>query len=132
MCFLTYYFNYIGSYSQRIKRKVSVSSSWKAFPKLKREAKCSKKNKNKWKKMLQQHQNRWKMSYVIIICLHFYYDWLTGKLLFIIVCSFFQSQVWGNLEKLLECKKRCLENAQKSEREDTVIHREPGTETLVL
>ena len=45
---------------------------------------------------------------------------------------FFQSQVWGNLEKLLECKKRCLENAQKSEREDTVIHREPGTETLVL
>ena len=60
------------------------------------------------------------------------YDRLTGKLLFTIVCSFFQSQVWGNLEKLLECKKRCLENAQKSEREDTVIHREPGTETLVL
>ena len=60
------------------------------------------------------------------------YDRLIGKLSFIIVCSSFQSQVWGNLEKLLECKKRCLENAQKSEREDTVIHREPGTETLVL
>ena len=44
----------------------------------------------------------------------------------------FQSQVWSNLEKLFECKKKCLENAQKSEREDTVIHREPGTETLVL
>ena len=63
---------------------------------------------------------------------NFYYDRLIGKLSFIIVCSSFQSQVWGNLEKLLECKKRCMENAQKSEREDTVIHREPGTETLVL
>ena len=60
------------------------------------------------------------------------FDRLIGKLLLIIVCPSFQSQVWGNLEKLLECKKRCLENAQKSEREDTVIHREPGTETLVL
>ena len=60
------------------------------------------------------------------------YDRLIVTLSFIIVYSFFQSQVWANLEKLLECKKRCLENAQKSAEEDTVIHREPGTETLVL
>ena len=71
------------------------------------------------------------MSYVRIIYLPLKkIDWqiIIHRRLFF----FFQSQVWGNLEKLLECKKRCLENAQKSEREDTVIHREPGTETLVL
>ena len=72
------------------------------------------------------------LSYNYLLAFQKFYDRLIGKLLLIIVCPSFQSQVWGNLEKLLECKKRCLENAQKSEREDTVIHREPGTETLVL
>ena len=87
---------------------MSVSSSWKAFPKLKREAKCSKKNKSKWKKMLQQHQNRWKMSYVIIICLHLKNDRLTGKLLFTIVCSFFQlseNSLWKGWLENLTCHK---------------------------
>jgi len=41
-----------------------------------------------------------------------------------------QVQMWNNLEKLLECKTKCFENAQKAEGE-TIIH-QAGTETLVL
>merc|ERR1711976_831248 len=42
-----------------------------------------------------------------------------------------QMKLWTNLEKLLMCKKQCLENAQK-EHELGTVHIEPGTETLVL
>ena len=44
---------------------------------------------------------------------------------------FFQMKLWTNLEKLLACKKQCLENAQK-EQDMGTVHIEPGTETLVL
>ena len=86
---------------------------------------------------------QWRLSRYISICLELFYTLtfqeyneyiyiLQLKKIKLLYYSFEQSQVWSNLEKLFECKKRCLENAQKSEREDTVIHREPGTETLVL
>jgi hypothetical protein len=39
--------------------------------------------------------------------------------------------LWSNLEKLLEVKRQCLERAQANDIQGT-IHREPGTETLVL
>jgi pyrroloquinoline quinone (PQQ) biosynthesis protein C len=42
-----------------------------------------------------------------------------------------QVQLWGQLEKLFQCKQKCLEDS-KNTAEDSVIHREPGTETLVL
>lgn len=41
-----------------------------------------------------------------------------------------QVELWGNMERLFECKRRCMLNA--GDLDDTVIHREPGTETLVL
>ena len=41
-----------------------------------------------------------------------------------------QVQMWSNLEKLLECKKKCFENVQQSEG-DNIIH-QAGTETLIL
>ena len=41
-----------------------------------------------------------------------------------------QVEMWNNLEKLLECKKKCWENAQQSEEENIIHH--AGTETLVL
>ena len=43
----------------------------------------------------------------------------------------FQMKLWTNLERLLACKKQCLENAQK-EQDMGTVHIEPGTETLVL
>jgi len=42
-----------------------------------------------------------------------------------------QMKLWTNLERLLACKKQCLENAQK-EQDMGTVHIEPGTETLVL
>ena len=41
-----------------------------------------------------------------------------------------QVELWGNMERLFECKRKSMINA--GDLEDTVIHREPGTETLVL
>ena len=41
-----------------------------------------------------------------------------------------QVQMWSNLEKLLECKKKCWESSQQTE-EENIIH-QAGTETLVL
>ena len=46
---------------------------------------------------------------------------------------FFQMKLWTNLEKLLACKKQCLENASNEhEMLGGTVHIEPGTETLVL
>jgi intraflagellar transport protein 81 len=42
-----------------------------------------------------------------------------------------QMKLWGDLEKLLACKKKCLEREIEAT-EEAIIHREPGTETLVL
>ena len=42
-----------------------------------------------------------------------------------------QVKLWTNLERLLACKKHCLEQA-KTEPEMGTVHIEPGTETLVL
>lgn len=42
-----------------------------------------------------------------------------------------QVKLWGDLAKLFEVKKRCLENSRRAD-DDDVIHRERGTETLVL
>ena len=41
-----------------------------------------------------------------------------------------QVDLWTNLEKLFICKKNSVERQMQSD--STVIHREPGTETLVL
>ena len=40
-------------------------------------------------------------------------------------------KLWTNLEKLLACKKQCMELARQNQDAGTV-HIEPGTETLVL
>ena len=40
-------------------------------------------------------------------------------------------KLWSNLEKLLACKKQCLEQA-RDQPELGTVHIEPGTETLVL
>ena len=42
-----------------------------------------------------------------------------------------QVALWSNLEKLFEVKRQCMERALRSDIQGT-IHREPGTETLVL
>ena len=42
-----------------------------------------------------------------------------------------QVKLWSNLEKLLTCKKQCLEQA-RDQPELGTVHIEPGTETLVL
>ncbi len=42
-----------------------------------------------------------------------------------------QVKLWSNLEKLLACKRQCLERAS-AEPELGTVHIEPGTETLVL
>ncbi len=43
----------------------------------------------------------------------------------------YQVKLWGDLERLFECKRKCLERAAV-ETDDNVIHREQGAETLVL
>nr|CAD7444863.1 unnamed protein product [Timema bartmani] len=40
-----------------------------------------------------------------------------------------QVKLWSNLHKLLECKKKCLQEAQQN---SGVVHRERGAETLIL
>ena len=42
-----------------------------------------------------------------------------------------QVKLWGDLERLFEVKKRCMDAALNGG-DDSMIHREPGTETLVL
>lgn len=43
-----------------------------------------------------------------------------------------QVKLWGDLEKLFDCKMKCMENAGRGDQDGSVIHRERGTETLVL
>ncbi len=42
-----------------------------------------------------------------------------------------QVQLWGQLERLFQVKMKSLEES-KNIQDDTIIHREPGTETMVL
>ena len=42
-----------------------------------------------------------------------------------------QVKLWGQLERLFQCKQKCLEETRNAH-DDSVVHREPGTETLVL
>ena len=42
-----------------------------------------------------------------------------------------QVKLWGQLERLFQCKQKCLEETRNAQ-DESVVHREPGTETLVL
>ncbi len=43
-----------------------------------------------------------------------------------------QVKLWGDLERLFDCKRKCLERAVNETGDGGVIHREQGAETLVL